>query len=95
VPLPEDPLLPPEPLLPDETPLPPEDPLLEVPVPDDPLFALLLPDDALLELVPLDDPLLWGGVTGIVPPPQPTRKRPISSKTLILSMKFLYRQKSA
>ena len=43
--------------------------------------------DPLLEPVPPDDPL-WGGVVGMIPPPQPTRKRPATTTTPILSMKF-------
>jgi len=34
-------------------------------------------------------PALWGGAKGMVPPPQPTRKRVAKTKTLILIMKFL------
>jgi hypothetical protein len=84
--VPEDPELPDEPVVPEESLL--DDPLLDVPLPDDPLLELPLPEDPLLEPVPLDDPLLRGGVKGIVPPPQPTRKRPTKSKTLTLSMKI-------
>jgi hypothetical protein len=87
---PEDPLLPDEPLL--EVPLPDDpllpDPPLEMPLPDDPLLEAPLPEDPLLEPVPLDDPLPWGGLKGIVPPPQPTRRRPMSSRTLILTIKI-------
>ncbi len=75
LPLPEDPLLELPPL---------EDPLLEE-LPDDPLLDPL--PDPLLEPVPLDDPLC-GGVVGMIPPPQPTRKRAAITTTPILSMKL-------
>jgi hypothetical protein len=84
LPLPEDPLLEPseDPLL--EVPLP-EDPLLEVPLPEEPVLDPL--PDPLLEPVPPEVPLC-GGVVGMIPPPQPTRKRPATTTTPILSMKF-------
>jgi len=72
VPLPE--------LLEEEEPLP-DVPLLEedVPLPE-------LPDDdeLLLEPVPVDPE--WAGVRGIVPPPQPARKRSATANTLNLSI---------
>ena len=87
VPVPEEPV-PPDELVPDPL---PDDPLLEVPLPDDPLLVpvpLPVPVDPLPVPVPPVDPLC-GGVTGIVPPPHPTRNRAANNKAPILSMKFL------
>lgn len=80
----------------------PEVPLLEedVPLPELPEELEPLPDVPLLEVVPLpelpdDDELLlepppvdpeWAGVNGIVPPPQPARKRSATANTLNLSI---------
>ena len=95
LPLPDDPVLEvlePE-VPPEEDPLLPDDPALELPLPEDPVAAPLPDDPALevplpvLELPPPDDPLL-AGLTGMVPPPQPTRKQMANNKADILNMNF-------
>lgn len=84
VPLPEDeeplPALP-EPELPDEDEPLPDDPLLDVPLPDD---DEVVPDEPLLEPLPVDPE--WAGVSGMVPPPHPARKRSATANTLNLSI---------
>jgi len=105
LPLPDDPV--PEVLElevpPEEDPLLPDDPVLEVPLPEDPV-AVPLPDDPVLEVplpvldVPLpgvpprDGPLL-AGTTGMVPPPQPTRRQMANNNADILGMKYPLRQR--
>ncbi len=92
-------------VLPEADPLLPDDPVLEVPLPEDPVEALL-PDDPVLEVPlpvldvpppvldvpPRDGPLL-AGTTGMVPPPQPTRKQIANNNADILSMKYPFAAK--